>query len=369
VRVYRPFYCCFEFRGTDLSSKLRVASAGQSVSATLGVPKATPAVTATPPAKATPAVTATPPTKATPAVSSAGGVPAQLTMHDKKPLAKTMLAGSQIMHPDGRTYSWQAMPNKTWQDLIPLMIPCGPKTVTYKDESENGSFLLKNQCSPLCPWTVVDANGGVKATAAKPGMCTNGCMYCLCPLCVFAGNAKTFMINDGAGKEVLTMQMKLYPGWSVFSCEGTALALGAFFDCKEICSGKVMKTLRQPVYGPLESISSTSEQLGVMEVTYINMPNSPCTAQSYTQVKCEFVPREGLEPTEEQKQAIALLIMLFKGQSIKDCLTAPGVIFPVARGNQCADAGLGASYEYHNLEEVKAFLVKEARYVVAGAGV
>jgi hypothetical protein len=248
------------------------------------------------------------------------------------------------------------------------MLPCGPKTVTYEEQSKNGDFVLKNQCSPLCPWTVVDANGGVKAKAAMPGMCTNGIMYCLCPLCTCAGNAKTFMINDGSGNEVLTMQMKLYPGWSCFSCEGPALALGAFFDCKEIYSGNVMKTVRQPVYGPLASISSTSDQLGVMEVTYINMPNSVCTAQPYTQVKCEFLPRKGLEPTEEQKQAIALLIMLFKGQRIKDCLTIPGVLFPVARGNSCSDAGLESSYEYHNLKEVQAFLIKEAHHIVTSAG-
>ena len=130
-----------------------------------------------------------------------------------------------------------------------------------------------------------------------------------------------------------------------------------------------MHTAAQPHHGELlASISSTSEQIGVMEVTYINMPNSSCTAQSYTQVKCEFLPRKGLEPTEDQKQAIALLVMLFKGQKIKDCLTTPGVLFPVARGNSWSDAGLGSSYEYHNLEEVQAFLIKEARHVVASAG-
>ena len=291
-------------------------------------------------------------------------VPAQITMGDK-PLAKTLLAGSAIQHPDGRTYSWQAMPNKTWKDLIPLFLPCGPKTVTYEEQSKDGSFLVANQCVPLCPWTVVDSNGDVKAKAAKAGSCTNGAMYCLCPMLVCSGKAKTLMINDGAGNEVLTMQMQLYPGWSCFSCEGVARCLGAVFDCKEILSGNVMKTIRQPVYGPLPSRSSDSEQLGVMEMTYVNRPNSACTATPFTQVKCEFLPRKGLEPTEEQKHAIALLIMLFKGQSIKDCLMFPGVLFPTAKGNSIADAGLGSSFEYHNLQEVQAFMAKEAQAVVA----
>jgi len=45
-----------------------------------------------------------------------------------------------------------------------------------------------------------------------------------------------------------------------------------------------MKTVRQPVYGPLAGLSATSEQFGVMEVTYLNKPQSMCTAAAFTQV-------------------------------------------------------------------------------------
>eukprot|EP00918_Siedleckia_nematoides_P046265 GHVU01101440.1.p1 GENE.GHVU01101440.1~~GHVU01101440.1.p1 ORF type:complete len:358 (+),score=40.18 GHVU01101440.1:43-1074(+) len=269
-----------------------------------------------------------------------------------------------MTHADGDTYTWQPMPNKTWKDLVPLIVPFGPTTATYTNDGNGANFIVNNQCRPLCPWTVVDGNGKVLAKATKAGACTNGPMFCCCPLLLMSGQAKTFMILDGQGAEVLTMQQSLYPCWSVISCEGVALFLGAVADCKEFVSGSVMKTIRQPVYGPLAGLSAKSEQYGVMEVTYVNKPQSVCTAAAFTQVKCEFIPREGFVPTPDQKAALGLLIMLYKGQTIKDCLTFPGVLFPVPKGNDLADRGLGSSYQYHKLEEVKLHFVKEFKHVV-----
>jgi hypothetical protein len=136
------------------------------------------------------------------------------------------------------TYTWQPMPNKTWKDLVPLIVPFGPTTATYTNDGNGANFIVNNQCRPLCPWTVVDGNGKVLAKATKAGACTNGPMFCCCPLLLMSGQAKTFMILDGQGAEVLTMQQSLYPCWSVISCEGVALFLGAVADCKEFVSGR-----------------------------------------------------------------------------------------------------------------------------------
>jgi hypothetical protein len=255
------------------------------------------------------------------------------------------------------------MPNKTWKDLVPLLCPIGPGGAKYTSDA-GANFIVKNKCRPFCPWTVVDDDDKVLAKAAKPGMCTNGLMFCACPLCLMAGQAKTFMIFNGEGAEVLTLQQSLYPCWSIISCEGVALFLGAVADCKEFVTGSVMKTVRQPVYGPLAGLSATSEQFGVMEVTYLNKPQSMCTAAAFTQVKCEFVPRDGFVPTPDQEAALGLLIMLYKGQTIKDRITMPGVLFPVPKGNAFADKGLGSSFEYHKLEEVKMHFIKEFKHVV-----
>jgi len=134
------------------------------------------------------------------------------------------------------TYTWQPMPNKTWKDLVPLLCPIGPGGAKYTSDA-GANFIVKNKCRPFCPWTVVDDDDKVLAKAAKPGMCTNGLMFCACPLCLMAGQAKTFMIFNGEGAEVLTLQQSLYPCWSIISCEGVALFLGAVADCKEFVTG------------------------------------------------------------------------------------------------------------------------------------
>jgi len=297
------------------------------------------------------------------AVMPGSDVPAQITMGGT-PMAKTFMSGFQMTHPNGGTYTWQPMPNKSWKDLVPLLCPIGPGGAKYTSDA-GANFIVKNKCRPFCPWTVVDDDDKVLAKAAKPGMCTNGPLFCCCPLFLMAGKAKTFMILNGQGAEVLTLQQSLYPCWTIISCEGVALFLGAVADCKEFASGSVMKTIRQPVYGPQEkALSSTSEQFGVMEVTYVNKPQSMCTASAFTQVKCEFVPREGFVPTPDQEAALGLLIMLYKGQTIKDRITTPGVLFPVPKGNAFADKGLGSSFEYHKLEEVKMHFIKEFKHVV-----
>jgi hypothetical protein len=128
------------------------------------------------------------------------------------------------------------MPNKTWKDLVPLLCPIGPGGAKYTSDA-GANFIVKNKCRPFCPWTVVDDDDKVLAKAAKPGMCTNGPMFCACPLCLMAGQAKTFMIFNGEGAEVLTLQQSLYPCWSIISCEGVALFLGAVADCKEFVTG------------------------------------------------------------------------------------------------------------------------------------
>jgi len=198
-----------------------------------------------------------------------------------------------------------------------------------------------------------------KVKLAKPKCCSspNGFAFSTCgkccglPMCQCSGHLKHLVLLSADNQERWTVLQELVPCWCIaFSLAGMFTPCGkaaAGCDaCCNFCSGRFIRDIEQPIYGPLESRSDPPRKVGGLSQQHMMMPVNCCCAAPCQSIKVVYRKEGGEAMDEDDIGTAALLIAMFKGLFIPDLLLPVRPPFPQPMGVKCTDMGLHSQVKY-----------------------
>lgn len=260
-------------------------------------------------------------------------------------------------------------------DVFCLICGCVPRNALYF--TLGGKMMNIHQPGICCcrkPWQVTTWKRGndvqenvSKALPDRPKCCSSangfafskcGAMCCL-PMCQTSGHKKHLRITDessrnekGEAREKYTILQELVFCWVVgYGCAGVCTPCGQTWAstkaCMEFCSGRFIREIVQPVYGPLESRNSPPEKVGEVKTTHLMCPISICCAMPCQTVRTTFQTKDKKSMDEKDLASASLLLAMYKEQSSAlDMFLSCRPKFPQPMGVPCTDMGLHAQVRY-----------------------